>query len=377
MSRVRLFLHIGQHKTGSKALQSFLAYHANALKDRGILYPIQNPSAQGVWAYTISQYRFFALLRKEAMEVCGELPESVRLWREQQKAYSQPFDSIRSLLESYTKQASGDRARTLVISAEDLFDMHSAHELDFSMDRVEAGTGILSRIFKELAFDPTIVVYLRRQDHLLGAHYVQYIKGSDRNDLDFESFAKAFAARLRLCDILSYWASAFGANRIRVRRYESSALPAGIVPDFFSQILGFSVPANWVAPPRDPESVNLTPSRDFVEFIRILNRRQLRGLPVFRREDVLKAALTEEIPQNHGSGVGAWLSPESRRSMLEVHAEGNTNIANRYLTGSAPTLFMEPVPEVNAEWREYSGLSPERATEIALKIHGLIKSTAA
>jgi hypothetical protein len=288
MNRIRLFLHIGQHKTGSKALQSFLARHANALRGRDILYPIQGPSSQSVWAYTISHYRFFALLRKESMELRGELPELVRSWWERQEVYSEPFRSVRALFQCYRDQASRERAGTLVLSAEDLFDMHSAHELDFSPDRIAAGTAILARVFDELACDPTIVLYLRRQDHLLGAHYVQYIKGSDWNDLDFGSFAEAFAPRLRFDDILRYWASAFGANRIRVRRYESSALPEGIVPDFFSQVLGFRVPVHWESPPRDPESVNLTPGRDFVEFIRILNRRQRQGLPVFRRQDFWK-----------------------------------------------------------------------------------------
>jgi hypothetical protein len=70
-------------------------------------------------------------------------------------------------------------------------------------------------------------------DHLLGAHYVQFIKGSNQNDLDFTSFAKAFESRLRLYEIVRHWASAFGGRRIKVCRWETSALPSGIVPDFF------------------------------------------------------------------------------------------------------------------------------------------------
>jgi hypothetical protein len=55
--------------------------------------------------------------------------------------------------------------------------------------------------------------------------------------------------------------------------------------------------------------------------------------------------------------------------MLEAHAEGNTEIANRFLPGSGKTLFMEPVPEGNEEWEECPGLSRERTIEIALRIH--------
>jgi hypothetical protein len=61
--------------------------------------------------------------------------------------------------------------------------------------------------------------------------------------------------------------------------------------------------------------------------------------------------------------------------MLAVHAEGNIKIANRFLGGSARALFTEPDPDVNAQWQEYGGLSADRATEIALQIHELIKSS--
>jgi hypothetical protein len=371
MSRLRFILHIGQHKTGSKALQSFLAHHRKRLQDRKILYPYWEPTSPMDWAYAVSHYRFFALLRKEAMEICGELKASRQFWREQQ-VYAQSFDSVRSLLESFMKQASRTSAETVLLSAEDLFDMHSAHELDFSMDRIRAATDRLARILTELEYDTTVVVYLRRQDHLLGAHYVQYIKGSNRNDLDFTSFAKAFEPRLLLCEIVKHWASAFGVRRIKIGRYETSALPSGIVPDFFLKALGFPMPESWGPPLRHPESVNLTPGRDFVEFMRILNRRESGGLSAFHREDVLEAALAEETSHQPSEGVSAWLSPAARRSMLEAHAEGNTEIARRFLDGAAKTLFTEPFPEGSEDWEEYPGLSPERTIEIALRIHEIV-----
>ena len=53
------------------------------------------------------------------------------------KVYTEPFDSVPSLLDSVgqpVNQALRDGAETLLISAEDLFDMHSAHELEFSAE---------------------------------------------------------------------------------------------------------------------------------------------------------------------------------------------------------------------------------------------------
>jgi hypothetical protein len=106
-----------------------------------------------------------------------------------------------------------------------------------------------------------------------------------------------------------------------------------------------------------------------VEFIRILNRRQACGLTVFRREDVLEAALPEETFHQRTAGISAWLSPRARRSMLQTHAAGDAEIADRFLPGAAKTLFTEPAPKANEKWQEYPGLSPSRAIEIALRIH--------
>jgi hypothetical protein len=119
--------------------------------------------------------------------------------------------------------------------------------------------------------------------------------------------------------------------------------------------------------------VNLTPGRDFVEFMRILNRRESGGLSTFHREDVLEAALEEATSHQRSEGVSAWLSPAARRSMLEAHAEGNTEIARRFLAESArPLFFTEPFPGGSEDWKEYPGLSPERTIEIALRIHGIV-----
>ena len=66
----------------------------------------------------------------------------------------------------------------------------------FSIGLVEAGSKILASLVADFNYDPLVVVYLRRQDHLLGAHYAQFIKGSSCNDLDFASFSKIFSPRL-------------------------------------------------------------------------------------------------------------------------------------------------------------------------------------
>ena len=365
---VKLVLHVGQHKTGSKALQSFLAHHVAALRAFGILYPTERRPGHGIRAYAISQYRIFALLRREAMAACGDVEAAEAFWAGQ-RVFCRPFDSVREILESLDAERRRTGAGTLLLSAEDLFDMHSAHETVGSMAWVASGARILAGIVESLRYDPKVVVYLRRQDHLLGAHYVQFIKGSPTNTLDFESFAGAFAPRLRSHDILASWASAFGPDRVTVRPYEPAALPRGIVPDFFERALGFAVPAGWAPPPEDPESVNRTLGRDWVELLRMLNGRYNVGRTVFPREDVLEAALSDPDEHHPGPGIASWLSPADRRRLLDAHAEGNAGIARRFLGSTPPGLFAEPHPDDDARWSPYTGLSAERTLSIALRVH--------
>jgi hypothetical protein len=366
-----LVVHIGQHKTGSKALQSFLAHNRIALRARGVLYPVGDYPCSGIRAYAISQFRLYALIRREAIGECFGEDAAASYWR-QQGRYCTPFDSAHSFFEAFDAEVRRSGLGQVVVSSEDLFDMHTAHELAFSPELIEVGTRRLAALASDFGYDARVVVYLRRQDHLLGAHYVQFIKGSPDHHIDFEEFARAFAPRLDTRLILARWADVFGPDRVRVRRYEQTALPGGIVPDFFGNVLGLPVPATCVQPPADAESVNQTLHRDFVEFIRILNRRGSAGQSVFARTAVLEASLRAETPARGSAGISAWLSPAARRHLLHAYQEGNAAIARDFLRRTDGRLFAEPWPEDADGWEPYLGFSPERATAIALAVHETI-----
>lgn len=231
----------------------------------------------------------------------------------------------------------------------------------------------LAGLAADFGYDAWVVVYLRRQDHLLGMHYGQYIKGSSVHDVDFEEFAAAFAPRLDSLRILAAWVSAFGPERVQVRAYERPAMPGGIVTDFFEHSLARPVPATWTEPERDAESVNRSLGRDYIEYIRILNRRTAREQTAFAREDVLAAAHCGSSTDELQAGIGAWLSPASRRELLAAFAEGNAAIARQFVSRPNGRLFEESVPEGDEQWRPYEGLTAERATAISLAIHEMAR----
>ncbi len=263
----RVILHIGQHKTGTKALQYFLATHSDALATRGILYPLARPSRHRDGAYDISHYRLYALLRREILVRTGEAldasPASAEFWKSQRR-FCDGHRSLRALLRAFEKVRARRGAHTLLLSAEDLFDMHTAHEAGFDELRVERGVELLAEAFRGMSWKPQIVLYLRRQDHLLAAHYAQFIVGSTINHSDFETFAQDFLPRLDFHALLAPWIRHFGAEAICVRPYESATLPAGVVHDFFDRVLGFLPPGSWHEPPCNPDFAHASPPRERV-----------------------------------------------------------------------------------------------------------------
>jgi hypothetical protein len=370
--RTELILHIGQHKTGSKALQSFLSKNGKVLKARGVLYPTAADSSRGIKAYAISHFRVFVLLRREAMVEQGEGKAADEFWRKY-GVYCRPFESLDAIFDSFDAQMARFKSRRLLISAEDLFDLHMTSEIEFNPRWVKTAAQLLARFVDRRNYDPKIVVYLRRQDQLLVSHYAQLINGDGAHTVDFESFKRRFAPRLRSLGLLNFWATAFGPEKILVRPYAPKALPLGTVSDFFENALGFKSPADAEAPDQGPEAVNGTLSRDFIEFIRILNRRTNEKKTALPRRWVLEVARMESGRAMESSGIGEWLSPRQQSVLLKRHAKDNLKIEKIFLAKSGPRLFQEVglSPERKAG-PAHRGLSPQRAMEIAFQVGELM-----
>ncbi|MCX7195262.1 MAG: hypothetical protein NTV37_05080 [Proteobacteria bacterium] len=371
VAKVKIIFHIGQHKTGSKALQSFLHLHSAALAQRGILYPVDQTVHQKVRAYQISHYRLFALLRHEALHACGQADAARHFWR-RQRAICRPYDCLRAMLDAIEDERRRIGADTIIVSAEDLFDMQTAHQIDLNMDCLAAGVKILSGLAQAFQYQPIVVAYVRRQDHLLGAHYVQYVKGSSNPTIEFETFARAFAPRLDTHRLLACWAAEFSSEAMVIRPYERAMMPADIVADFFEHALQQAISPDWVAPAPERESVNATPGRDQVELIRYQHQRSWFGWPLVRRAQILDAmtSINSGVAPKHDSTIAAWLSPAQRRQLLLDHTEGNAKIARQYFHRTETALFSEALPSDDANWQPYPGLSAQGAAAIIRQVRG-------
>ena len=95
----QIILHIGQHKTGSKALQSLLAQHALSLANQGCFYPVTDASHKKNQAYANSHYRLFALLRIATLQHLGKKESAERVWTEQ-RDFCLPHKSLGAMFDS-------------------------------------------------------------------------------------------------------------------------------------------------------------------------------------------------------------------------------------------------------------------------------------
>ena len=313
---VEVVLHVGQHKTGSKALQVALSANRRFLVEHGVAYPL--PWRVRWWGRP--QERHHAALHRAV------------------RAATTPAGRTR--LHALVRSLVSGRAGRVVLSAEDLFDMGTAHEIAGDLGRIAAATHALAGAFAAVRARVRVIVYLRRADHAFAAHYAQFIKGTrDRHD-DLAAFRAHAAPRLQTAAILSAWEGAFGPGAITVRAYERAALPGGIVPDFFTGVLGLPHPPRSSPLSAHPEARNATPSRDHVEYLRLLNRRAAAGARVWPRAVVLAAAAADPNPA--ASGVAAYLSGRERVDLLACTAAGDRWIAERYRGGEP--LFREAPP---------------------------------
>ncbi len=323
--RKKLVLHIGQHKTGSKFLQTFLALNGRNLNSHGILYPT-TLNYQEVSAYRNSHFNLYALLRKEIIESCNVNASDDLFWTEHGQ-YAAQLKSISELFGFIEMESLRINAHTIVMSSEDIFDMHTAHELDFSLDLVKRAAIMLLEYSKEFKWDPIIVIYLRRPDYLLNAHYAQFIKGKSSNTIEFNEFHTKFSPRLDALKILDIWGSVFDKSQLKVRPYDDTPHRTEIVSDFFYDVLNLNLDDAWISVPQELEYLNITPDPEYTDLIRQINHGSKILAGLVSREDLLRLAF--EKRSNHA--LSSFLSETLVSSLIDKYDNDYKLIAEKFM----------------------------------------------
>jgi hypothetical protein len=341
-----LLLHIGTHKTGTTSIQRFCGANRDALRERGIWYA---PASVGKFPDHYAHHRIaHAIADRDDNYDRADAADF--------------FDQVRRQMKSSEK---------CLISAEPMY----RHALPIQPRGGQARLSEAERnarytTYAEAVreclgeFDVTVLVMLRRQDLFLESLYAEQVlsTGYTRN---IERFAVERGPLLDYEARLSGWASVFGEDRISVRVFDPSTLNVPIERDFVEWI-----GVEWDDGLRIGPRHNVTPSRAFVEFKRMMN---VHGQPLainnlYRR---WLEQLIEEVPSEDVPDLGRYyLQPRDRVELLERYDAGNRLVAERYRADT--TLFRDDVFKDLAAYVDRPQLNLRDFRELAKQMFRMI-----
>lgn len=293
---MRIWLHIGLQKTGTSALQQWMAEHRSELAKAGLLYLQVKPGHSNVGP-------LYRALLKRPLEA------------------EQMIAALRHEVESHP------HAKDAVISCE-----------DFSQSDPQLVAPLLAAFARH---ELIIVLWIRRQDRLAEALLKQAIKFHAR-EMDVETFLRGNLTRVLNYDkLLQNWAEAFPQAQLRPQVYEEpeSGQKADSIGDFL-RILGYTdvIPAQ-----SEDYRLNITPAAELValygkidcadpRILRRANRKfmEINGQLATGRDDLFSSDLSESLLRSYEASnalVAKKWFPERSRLFAPRFAQATKQLA--------------------------------------------------
>lgn len=243
-----IYLHIGSHKTGTTALQSFLHENKDLLKEQGFLYPrigYDKPLPHHVILRPI--------ITPSENDYVWDIPGTEYITEEEDlyKAISLECDKL--------------KISKVILSTELLFfdDL-----LLKNLRKKRNAAEYIRNLFPDSKIIP--IVYLRNQVDLIESLYIEAVKGAHTCfENSFSEYKKENEDRLYYTKYLKPWTDEFGDDVI-IKCYERCVENHGIEKDFLS-ILGISDKSiEFKVPDRVEQNPSLTLGG--VELLRQFNK---------------------------------------------------------------------------------------------------------
>ena len=204
-AKKNLYLHVGMPKSGSTAIQIFIAQNQAALLKNGVIYPRLTNSTPGHHALA-SHYRKGGISWAEYL------------------SKEEIFSEFRRLEHEH------DDAHSFIISSEAFWASPYKDKLSSDLER----------------YNVRIIVFLRRQDEFLGAQFRQQVKvGNAIGPLD--EFIETWGKAMSFKDKLFQWEEYFGRQNISVIPYNAKAWNKGAEGKLL-EVMGVPYTQEFTAP---------------------------------------------------------------------------------------------------------------------------------
>ncbi|SIS81899.1 hypothetical protein [Phaeovulum vinaykumarii] len=308
-----VYLHIGQPKSATTSIQSFMNRNRAALDARGILYPLAGLQH--------TAHHPFA-------GACSRQPIN----------WIVPMDPA-DMIARLKAEIAPRRHRAVVLSSE-----------AFYYGTVEPA--LVRKLFD--GFDLRIMVALRRQDEWFESAVRDNIRTGFFKRQPWPANVNDLMPAMRYADVLGRWAEVFGKQNIMVSVFEPKSGMQPVEKSFLAQI-GETDFSGYEIGPRANERL----SQDCLSWLQHGPNEQrisaehfkvLRLLALYSRENPDPPELKYLVP------------PQVRRDILDAVAEQNEIVAREYLGNQDGVLFDTAPP--NDVWVKYPGLHPKAAAAI-------------
>jgi hypothetical protein len=299
MDARRVFLHIGQGKTGTSTIQGFLVRNRKSLASHGYLYPVISGEDRHL---ELSLYA----------RTDSEMLHTPSWWRV-------PWDSPAALRTAIEKdlpaQIAESGCENVVLSDEALWRLPMA-----GLTTLVEALGPIDEL--------VIVVYLRRQDEHVVSRYKQSVREGKTHLLSDFLARPATIGAWQYDTTLRNLAATFPSARLAVRPYHSSRFQEGsLVDDFLDAIDA----ADFDYDKRSTESLRFNASLDAytTEYLRRWNATHGRDRTLGRR--LMKLA----------DGPDLRIEEEEHKALWEQLRPSNSRLVKEFLP-DAEDIFLAP-----------------------------------
>jgi hypothetical protein len=300
----RLYLHVGLHKTGTSFLQRLLLENRATLAAAGLgLGPFQEPSG--------SHHPIVAAIDRDG-------PEAV-----------------------LARVAEAPGARLLI----------SAEELSSQLLEPAYATALAAAAARR--FEPHLIVFLRRQDHLKESAFAEIVKDWYSGDIrDDDHYELDHARRVSALE------AAFGRGRVHVALYRDPG-PNDIVGDLLA-LTGTRVDRACLRPVA-PQNVSMHRRKTLF----LAGMPKPAGATVDPRDRVAPRFVARVVAASDAiadDGMRFLMSPAERHALVAAHLDGNRGLVAR-LGLADPGPFLE-LPDPEAPWSPPAPITPRELTAV-------------
>lgn len=325
----KLFLHIGQNKTGTSYIQNFLDINRQKLyEEHHYLYPNLNSENYSKGRYH-NHAGWLSEIKYQKQQFIKEIEELSRY-------------SIRNSVEA------------IILSSEGWLLDDSAVEL-------------FNQITSREYFSKTIIIcYLRRIDSWLESAWKQWGLKTHDNFEDYyneERFHRQFKTIL---DKLNSWEKIVDLDHIQVRPYEKCQLENGLLNDFLNCIGLSDTSNNWKDTDKSNIATNYGFNRNVLEMLHLCQS-LYDGKHDNRYFDFFAKLLDEQF-QKQPFDAYDLLSPTQRICLINNNLPYEKQIAEKFLKRKSGRLFFEPIQKQELEWHSYQGLQLENVIPILVNL---------